>query len=55
MELKELMNHCINKWNDGVESDKRIKEVEEYFKDWFSNIPEEYKSMVEVLIKKLDY
>ncbi len=55
MELKELMNHCINKWNGGVESDKRIKEVEEYFKDWFSNIPEEYKSMVEVLIKKLDY
>lgn len=55
MELKELMNHCINKWNGGVESDKRIKEVEEYFKDWFSNIPEEYKSMVEVLIKNLEY
>lgn len=55
MELKELMNHCIEKWNNGMESDKRIKEVEKYFEEWFSNIPEKYKSMVEILIKNLEY
>ncbi|WP_253253492.1 hypothetical protein LDJ90_07990 [Fusobacterium vincentii] len=55
LELKELMNHCIEKWNNGMESDKRIKEVEKYFEEWFSNIPEKYKSMVEILIKNLEY
>lgn len=55
MELKELMEHCINKWNRKTESDERIKKVEKYFEEWFSNIPEEYKSMVEILIKNLEY
>ena len=55
MELKELMNHCIEKWNNGMESDKRIKEVEKYVEEWCSHITEKYKSMVEILIKNLEY
>ena len=55
MELKKLMEYCINKWNRKTESDERIKKVEKYFEEWFSNIPEEYKSMVEILIKNLEY
>ena len=55
MELKKLMEYCINKWNRKTESDERIKKVEEYFEKWFSNIPEKYKSMVEILIKNLEY
>ena len=55
MELKELINRCIEKWNRGKESDEKIKIAKEYFEQWFSNIPKNYQSMVEILIKNLEY
>jgi hypothetical protein len=47
-DLEQIKRNCLEKWCGDFDADKKLIEVQERFNDWFTQIPDQYRSTVKI-------
>lgn len=54
-DIVQTKQKCLEKWKGEFEPDKKLREIQMRYDEWFMQIPEQYQPIVQTLLENLEY